>query len=273
MMERGFASKPIGVFDSGIGGLTVVRALAKRLPRERIVYFGDTARVPYGPKSMEVVKQYALQDAAFLMTKDVKMIVVACNTVSAVALDEVANHFALPVLGVIQPGARSAVVSTKNKKVGVIGTVGTIASCAYTDAIHNFDSSIEVTAQACPLFVPLVEEGLADHPAAALLAHDYLKPLVNHQIDTLVLGCTHYPLLKHTIEKVVGPGVTLIDSAEATAGEVERLLTEKGLLSPDSGSLRHEFFVSDLPRRFREIGERFFGEPLHSVTKVDGFPV
>jgi glutamate racemase len=267
------ANKPIGVFDSGIGGLTVVRALAKRLPRERIIYFGDTARVPYGPKSTEVVKQYAIQDAAFLMTKDVKMIVVACNTVSAVALDEVKRRFTLPVLGVIQPGARAAVASTKSKKVGVIGTVGTIASCAYTDAIRNLASSIEVTAQACPLFVPLAEEGLADHPAAELLARDYLRPLISQHIDTLVLGCTHYPLLKHTIEKVVGVGITLIDSAEAAAVDVQRLLTQKGLLSPDSQSPRHEFYVSDLPHRFRELGERFFGEPLYSITKVDGFPV
>lgn len=272
-METDIAKKPIGVFDSGIGGLTVVRSLAKRLPRERIIYFGDTARVPYGPKSTEVVKQYAVQDAAFLMTKDVKMIVVACNTVSAVAIDEVKKRFALPVLGVIQPGARAAVASTKNRKVGVIGTVGTIASRAYTDAIHNLDSSIEVTAQACPLFVPLAEEGLADHPAAELLARDYLKPLIDQHIDTLVLGCTHYPILKHTIEKVVGLGIRLIDSAEATAADVERLLTEKGLLSSDGRSPLHEFFVSDFPHRFREIGERFFGEPLHSVTKVEGFPV
>jgi glutamate racemase len=272
-METDNANKPIGVFDSGIGGLTVVRALAKRLPRERLIYFGDTARVPYGPKSAEVVKQYALQDAAFLMTKDVKMIVVACNTVSAVALDEVKKRFSLPILGVIQPGASAAVTSTKNRKVGVIGTVGTIASCAYTDAIHNLDSSIEVTAQACPLFVPLAEEGLLDHPATVLLARDYLTPLINQRIDTLVLGCTHYPILKGTIEKVVGPGIRLIDSAEAIAADVERLLTEKRLLSTDGGSPRHEFFVSDLPHRFREIGERFFGEPLHSVTKVDGFPV
>jgi glutamate racemase len=272
-MGTDLANKPIGIFDSGIGGLTVVRALAKRLPRERIIYFGDTARVPYGPKSTEVVKQYAVQDAAFLMTKDVKMIVVACNTVSAVAIDEVKKRFALPVLGVIQPGASAAVASTKNRKVGVIGTVGTIASCAYSDAIHNLDSSIEVTAQACPLFVPLAEEGLANHPAAELLATEYLKPLMNHHIDTLVLGCTHYPLLRHTIEKVVGLDITLVDSAEATAADVERLLTEKGLLSPDGRSPRHEFFVSDLPHRFRELGERFFGEPLHSITKVEGFPV
>jgi glutamate racemase len=272
-MGTDLADRPIGVFDSGIGGLTVVRALAKRLPRERIIYFGDTARVPYGPKSTEVVKQYAVQDAAFLMTKDVKMIVVACNTVSAVAIDEVKKRFALPVLGVIWPGASAAVASTKNRKVGVIGTVGTIASCAYTDAIHNLDPSIEVSAQACPLFVPIAEEGLADHPATKLLAYDYLKPLIHQQIDTLVLGCTHYPLLKHTIEKVVGRAITLIDSAEATAVDVQRLLTEKGLLSPNGPSPRHDFFVSDLPHRFREIGERFFGEPLHSVTKVEGFPV
>ena len=272
-MGTDIANKPIGIFDSGIGGLTVVRALARRLPRERLIYFGDTARVPYGPKSAEVVKQYALQDAAFLMTKDVKMIVVACNTVSAVALDEVKKRFTLPILGVIRPGASAAVTSTKNRKVGVIGTVGTIASRAYTDAIHNLDSSIEVTAQACPLFVPLAEEGLADHPAAELLARDYLKPLIDQHIDTLVLGCTHYPILKPTIENVVGLGIRLIDSAEATAADVERLLTEQRLLSTDGGSPRHEFFVSDLPHRFREIGERFFGEPLHSVTKVEGFPV
>jgi glutamate racemase len=266
-------AKPIGVFDSGIGGLTVVRALAKKLPRERIVYFGDTARVPYGPKSTEVVKQYAVQDAAFLMTKDVKMIVVACNTVSAVAIDEVKSRFSIPVLGVIEPGARAAVRATKNKKVGVIGTLGTIASCAYTNAIHHLDPSIEVAAQACPMFVSLAEEGFSDHAATELIAEEYLKPLVDQHIDTLVLGCTHYPLLKRTIQKVVGSRIKLIDSAESTASDVEELLIERKLLTSGNGFPRHEFYVSDLPHRFRELGERFFGEPLHSITKVDGFPV
>ena len=272
-MGTGIASKPIGVFDSGIGGLTVVRALADRLPRERIIYFGDTARVPYGPKSTDVVRQYAIQDAAFLATKDVKMIVVACNTVSAVAIEEVKKRYAFRVLGVIKPGARAAVAATKNKKIGVIGTVGTIASRAYSNAIRDLDSSIKVISQACPLFVPLAEEGLANHPATKLLANEYLRPLIDQRIDTLVLGCTHYPLLKRTIKKVVGPEIRLIDSAEATALEVEQTLAKKRLLSTDDGVPRHEFYVSDLPHRFRELSERFFGEPLKPVTKVDGFPV
>ncbi len=264
---------PIGVFDSGIGGLTVVRALTERLPHEWIIYFGDTARVPYGPKSPDVVRQYAIQDAAFLTSKSVKLIVVACNTVSAVALDEVEKRNPMPVLGVISPGAQAAVVATKNKRIGVIGTVGTIVSQAYTRAIHSLDSLIEVISRPCPLFVPLAEEGLANHPATEMLTNEYLKPLLAQEIDTLVLGCTHYPLLKHTIEKVVGPQITLIDSAEATALEVEKLLAREGLLTRNNGTPRHEFFVSDLPHRFRELGERFFGEPLESVTKVEGFPV
>ncbi len=272
-MSKFDADSALGVFDSGIGGLTVFRALAQRLPQERIVYFGDTARVPYGSKSTDVIRQYASQDAAFLIAKHVKMIVVACNTVSAVALEEVKRGNPIPVLGVINPGAQVAVTASKKKKIGVIGTVGTIASDAYTRAIHSLDPSIEVIPQACPLFVPLAEEGLADHPATELLANEYLKPMIEHGIDTLVLGCTHYPLLKHTIEKVVGPEITLIDSAEATAVEVEKLLSRENLITSSNGVPRHEFYVSDLPHRFRELGERFFGEPLELVTKIDGFPV
>ena len=263
--------RPIGVFDSGIGGLTVVRALMNHLPHENLIYFGDTARVPYGPKSAQVVREYAVQDTEVLLQHDVKMIVVACNTVSAVALDVVQKRAKVPVLGVIIPGAEAAARATTKKRVGVVGTVGTILSKAYTHALRQANPSIEVFSQSCPLFVPLVEEGWISHPATELIAREYLFPLTLDKIDTLILGCTHYPLLKEVIDSVLHKNVMLIDSGESTALAAARLLQESNLLNPSLMKSRIQFFVSDIPNKFSEVGERFLGQKLGTVQRVSGF--
>lgn len=260
--------KPIGVFDSGIGGLTVVRALMKRLPNENIIYFGDTARVPYGPKSAQVVREYTAQDTDFLLSKNVKMIVIACNTVSSVAIDVVQNRAKIPVVGVILPGSESAVQSSKKKRIGVIGTLTTVLSNAYTNAIRQIDSSVEVFTQACPLFVPLAEEGWTNHHATELIAKEYLFPLKLHKIDTLILGCTHYPILEDVIRKAVGETVQLIDSGKCTAAAVDQILDEAGLRNPSKLKANVQFFVSDLPHKFLEIGELFLGQKMGVVKKV-----
>ena len=264
-------SRPIGVFDSGIGGLTVVRSLLDRLPHENIVYFGDTARVPYGPKSTQVVREYAAQDTDFLLSKNVKMIVVACNTVSAVALGTVQKNARVPVVDVIYPGARSAATATRNKRVGVVGTAGTISSRAYVHAIRQLDSGIHVVGIPCPLFVPIVEEGWSDHRVAEIVAREYLFPLKAEQIDTLILGCTHYPILKQVILKAVDGKVTLIDSGEAVAGEVERVLKGHDLSNPSPHLSKVDFFVSDIPDRFSEVGERFLGRKLGKIRRAEPF--
>jgi glutamate racemase len=271
MTSKTQQAKPIGVFDSGIGGLTVVQALMKRLPHENIVYFGDTARVPYGPKSPQVVREYSAQDTDFLVSHHVKMIVVACNTVSSVALDVVQKHARVPVVGVILPGARAAVGVTKKKSIGVIGTVGTIMSKAYTNAIRQLDASITVVGQACPLFVPFAEEGWIDHKATELVAREYLFPLKLQKIDTLVLGCTHYPILKDVIGKVFDGCVELIDSGEAAASEVAELLDSTDLRNESTEKANIRFFVSDIPHKFAEVGERFLGQKLGRVRIAEGF--
>ena len=263
--------QPIGVFDSGIGGMTVVRALTHHLPHENIIYFGDTARVPYGPKSPQVVREYALQDTDVLLKYDVKLIVIACNTVSAVALDVVQKRAKVPVVGVILPGAAAGVQATKNKRIGVIGTVGTIFSNAYTNAIRQLDSSIKVFSKACPLFVPLAEEGWIDHKATELIAKEYLFPLTLEKIDTLVLGCTHYPILRDVIDKVLHHNVTLIDSGEATSLVVKKMLTDLKLNNTSPLKPNLQFFVSDVPHKFAEIGERFLEKKLGKVHRVEGF--
>jgi len=262
------SDKPIGVFDSGIGGLTVVHALLKQLPHENIVYFGDTARVPYGPKSPQVVREYAKDDTEFLLSKNVKMIVIACNTVSAVALDVVQKLANIPVVGVIIPGAKAAASSSKKKRIGVIGTVGTISSNAYANAIRQLDETIHVFSQACPLFVPLVEEGWIDHKATEMIAKEYLFPLSVEKIDTLVLGCTHYPLLKNVISGALKGTVTLIDSGEAAATEVMAVLDKLHLKNSSREKPNLQFFVSDLPAKFTQIGERFLGSKMGVVKKV-----
>ena len=261
-------SSPIGVFDSGIGGLTVVAEIMRQLPNEEIVYFGDTARLPYGPKSNETVTQFAVQDAEFLLEHGVKNVVVACNTASSIAIEALSSRYEVPVIGVIEPGALAAVSSTLTGKVGVIGTEGTIASGAYRRAITRLDRDIEVIETSCPLFVPLAEEGWTDREVTLVIAHEYLTPLRDAAIDVLVLGCTHYPILKATIAKVFGPSVKLIDSAEETAKEVGERLEDLDLNRLGGDPPKHKFFVSDVPHRFREQAERFLGAPLPDVSVV-----
>jgi glutamate racemase len=263
------SSAPIGVFDSGIGGLTVVRELMRQLPDEDIIYFGDTARVPYGPKSPETVNRYAHEITAYLQEQGVKNVVVACNTATAHAVESLREHFDLPITGVIEPGARAAVRASDAHSIGVLGTQGTISSGAYERAIHALDADAHVVARACPLFVPFVEEGWLDHPAIELVAHDYLSTLRDTDIDTVVLGCTHYPLIKPVIARAVGPDMRLIDSAEETAGEVARLLTDRGLRHPARNDARRlRFIASDVPEQFRNVGKRFLGSAIDHVETV-----
>src|SRR3990172_668721 len=224
---------PIGVFDSGVGGLTVARALMQRLPNERIFYFGDTARVPYGIKSEETIAHFALQIAQFLLEKQVKLLIIACNTMAAVAARAIADLAPVPVLDVIEAGARAAAAATRNKSVGGIGTLATVTSGAYDRAIHRHDPAIRIVSQACPLLVPLVEEGWLDHPVTRLAAQEYLAPVLAQSVDTLVLGRTHYPLLKPLLQQVAGAGVRLVDSAETVAARAEAPLRERGLAPTD----------------------------------------
>jgi len=264
---------PLGVFDSGIGGLTVARALFERLPRESVIYFGDTARVPYGPKSPDTVRRYSSEILAYLLGRGVKAVVVACNTSTAHALPHLQATSPVPVVGVIEPGARAAIAATRTGKVGVIGTAGTVASGAYERAIRALRPTAEVHSQPCPLFVPLVEEGWFDHPATALVAREYLAPLSQAGVDVLVLGCTHYPLLKPLLERVMGTGVTLIDSAAETAQVVARELSARGLDAPphqaaNSSPREHVFVVSDDEAHFRRVGARFLGKKLQKVEVV-----
>jgi len=261
-------SKSLGVFDSGIGGLTVVSQIMKVLPKENIIYFGDTARVPYGAKSEKVIIDYAFQIANFLISKDIKMLVVACNTVTAVALELLKSKFDIPVIGVIEPGAKAAVNSTKIKKVGVIGTITTVKSNAYSKHIKKIDPSISVISKACPLFVPLVEEGWINHKVTKMVAIEYLMPLLKSDIDSLVLGCTHYPVIKKVIQAVTDNKIKIIDSAESTAVEIKNILKEKKILNSLNQSPNHQFYVSDLPHKFDEIGTRFLGRKLENVRRV-----
>lgn len=261
--------KSIGIFDSGVGGLTVLREIMQTLPQEDTVYFGDTARVPYGTKSPETVTRYATEISSFLFKRDIKLLVVACNTVSAVALPTLKRHLSVPVVGVIEPGARRAVQVTKSGKIGVIGTAGTIRSSAYTRAIKRLKPDAEVLTRACPLFVPLVEEGWTDNQVARLTAETYLHELKEANVDTIVLGCTHYPLLKNLIADVMGNTVTLVDSAEETARTVATILAEKKLLRPLSEKGNHSYYVSDIPAGFVRIGNRFLGGKLGDVFQVN----
>ena len=258
---------PLGVFDSGIGGLTVARALFERLPRESVIYFGDTARVPYGPKSPDTVRRYSGEILNFLLGRGVKAVVVACNTSTAHALPYLKERSSVPVVGVIEPGARAAVAATTTGTIGVIGTAGTVASGAYERAIKALRPDAKVHSQACPLFVPLVEEGWFEHPAAELIAREYLEPLKRARIDVLVLGCTHYPLLKPLLSRVMGPEVRLVDSAEETAKTVSQELEGLGLLA-NGGSHEHRFVVSDDEPHFRKVGALFLGEKLKQVEVV-----
>jgi glutamate racemase len=262
---------PIGIFDSGVGGLTVLREVRERLPREDVIYLGDTARVPYGTKSQATVERYASEDAAFLDRKGVKLIVVACNTASALAGRHLHQEFGLPLLSVIGPGARAAAEATRAGRIGVIATEATVESGAYEQRIREAcgGRQVEVFSRACPLFVPLAEEGETDSQLARLAAEQYLAPLRGQGIDTLVLGCTHYPLLKRVIVETMGDGVRLVDSAEETAKEVARLLEQNELLNDRVGRGESRFYVTDAARRFHRIAERFLGEPLGHLEAVE----
>jgi glutamate racemase len=255
---------PIGVFDSGIGGLTVLRSLLSELPTESFVYFGDTARVPYGNKSAETVLKFSRENVSFLMNEGVKFVVVACNTASAEAVPILQDEFSVPIVGVIEPGVRAAVKISETHQIGVIGTPGTIRSEAYQDGIRKLNPQANVTARACPLFVPLVEEGWIDTPITEMIAETYLKDYRTKGIDALVLGCTHYPLLHGVIGRVLGPDVALVDSAVETAHEVRTRLEADGFLS-DTGEGELSIYLSDIAPNFREVGERILGRPIADV--------
>ncbi len=259
---------PIGIFDSGLGGLTVVHAIVERLPGENTIYFGDTARVPYGPKSPETVRRYSLEIARWLLGQQVKAIVVACNTSTAHALDVLTAESPVPVFGVIEPGAAAAVTVAPFHPIGVIGTTGTIRSGAYQTAIKALLPDAEIIAKACPLLVPLVEEGWFNHPATRTVAEEYLSPVRAKNIMTLVLGCTHYPLIKPLVQEVIGERVTLIDSAEETAKAVAGAIQSGQLEGRGGKGATHRFVVSDDPERFRRVGTGFLGERINDVEVV-----
>jgi len=261
------AKEPIGVFDSGLGGLTVVKELIHELPNERIVYFGDTARVPYGTKSSDTIIRYSREIVRALLKYKVKMIVVACNTASSLALDVLKKEFDLPLLGVIEPGARKAVAITRNKKVGIIATSSTVKSGKYAGKIVQLDKRISVESQSCPLFVPLVEEGWFDHAVTFTVAKHYLKDIKKSNVDTLILGCTHYPLLKKVLSKVMGPKVQLVDSAREVALQVKELLVRNKLLRTRLGASQHVFIVSDEPKQFQRMASRFLGGGVKNVRR------
>lgn len=259
---------PIGVFDSGLGGLTVVKALMQRLPQEDIVYFGDTARVPYGTKSRESIIRFSKENARVLLKYHVKMIVVACNSSSSHALETLKKRFPLPVLGVIEPGVKKAVSMTRKKRIGIIATPATINSGSYLKKIIQLNPSLKVVSQACPLFVPLVEEGWYEREITFRVAKEYLGKIKRFGVDTLILGCTHYPLLKKILRRVVGPGVDLIDSAQEIALEVKKLLQEKKMLRTNNGKPKYRFLVSDAPGHFQKLAKRFLDYNIKKVDRV-----
>ena len=262
------SQQPIGIFDSGVGGLTVVKALTAALPRERIVYFGDTARVPYGIKSGNTIRRYALENVRFLERFDPKMIVVACNTASAAAMDYIADKVEVPVVGVIEPGAVAAVQASRTGVIGIVATETTIASRAYERAVTALAPKARIVQKACPLFVPMVEEGRVEGQIVRLVAREYLGGLCELGVDTLVLGCTHYPALKEVIRSVVGAEVKIVDSAQETARTVRAILDERDIAA-EAGAGGTQFYASDNPERFRRLATLFLGATPVSVTLVE----
>jgi glutamate racemase len=254
----------IGMFDSGIGGLTVLKEVKKLLPHEHILYLGDTARVPYGNKSPRTITKYALESAIFLLTKGIKILVIACNTSSALALNILKKKLPIPVLGVIGPGAKEAVNHSHNKRIGIIGTKATVRSMAYVKAMKRLDPGIEVLSKACPLFVPIAEEGLEDDKIAYLVAEKYLEEFKGSSIDTLVMGCTHYPILEGVIKAVMGHNVAIVNTGRETAKEVKNALEQKKIIN-DAGKGGSEYFVTDSPESFQEVGSRFLGEDITNI--------
>lgn len=271
-MDKPDRNAPVGVFDSGVGGLTVAREIMRQIPEERIVYFGDTARVPYGSKSKDTIVRYSRQIIRFLRTQGVKAIVIACNTASAYALETVAAESDIPIIGVINAGARTAVRATRNGKIGVIGTEGTIGSGIYTEVMRQLRSDIEVVGKPCPLFVPLVEEGLLHDSVTDEIASRYLSVLKGEYIDTLVLGCTHYPLLRSTLGRLMGDDVTLVNPAYETAIELKALLQEQGLsrdAAPVDDGDKYRFFVSDLAEKFTDFATSILPGEVRETCKID----
>lgn len=260
-------SRPIGIFDSGLGGLTAARELFRTLPSESLVYFGDTARLPYGSKSKDTVTRFSLEIAAFLVRQNIKCLLVACNTASSHALDELTQRLSIPVVGVIDPAIRTAVRVSPHGRIGVIGTLGTVGSGAYQRALQQIAPGTLVIARACPLFVPLIEEGWLDHPVTRLVAEEYLAELENGGLESLILGCTHYPLIAPLLADLMGPTVRLIDSGAEAARAVAALLEERGQLA--EGSPSHRFYISDEPRNFTRIAQSFLGRELPPTTVVD----
>lgn len=263
---------PVGVFDSGVGGLTVAREIMRQIPNERIIYFGDTARVPYGSKSKETITRYSRQIVNFLLEQQVKAIVVACNTASAYALDEIEREIDIPMLGVVKPGAKIAAEATKNGKIGVIGTEGTIGSHVYSTYINEINPKVTVLGKACPLFTPLVEEGLWQDPVTDEIATRYLSELIDCDIDTLILGCTHYPLIRSTVGRIMGDKVTLVNPAYETARKLKELLTAEGLLNekkPELGNNRYRFYVSDMADKFQTFANSILKYGILSAKTIN----
>ncbi len=260
-------NRPIGVFDSGLGGLTVVKELFRQLPKESVVYFGDTARVPYGTKSPEAIIRFSQENVTILKQYQVKMIVIACNTSSSFALPALRQQFDLPVVGVIGPGAKKAVQVTRNGRIGVIATAATINSGQYAKTIKKLQPSIKVFGQKCPLFVPLIEEGWTGKEVSRQIAQEYLRPFKKARIDTLILGCTHYPLLKPVLRQVMGEGVMLVDSAQSVVEEVKELLQNTNCARQSQSPPARRFLVSDEPRHFHRLAKRFLGFPMKNVKR------
>ncbi|MDR0879564.1 MAG: glutamate racemase [Clostridioides sp.] len=263
------SNKPIGVFDSGLGGLTVLKEITRILPNENIVYFGDTARVPYGPRSKETVIEYTFQAINFMLEKGVKAIVIACNTATARSLTEAQVNYDIPIIGVVEAGARTAAYTTKNNIVGVIGTEGTIRSKAYEKEIGKINKDIRIVDKACPLFVPIAEEGWANTDVARLTAKEYLRELKAEGIDCLVLGCTHYPILKKTIGEEVGMEIILVNPAKETAMDLKEILVDQDMLNDGQSQPEYEYFVSDIPEKFSAIANEFLKKDIDGAQKID----
>ncbi|KAF3362642.1 Glutamate racemase [Chlamydiales bacterium STE3] len=266
-------TQAIGVFDSGLGGLTVMQQIARVLPNEKIIYLGDTARLPYGEKSPETIIRYTIENAIFLMEQNIKVFVIACNTATAFALSKIQNIFNIPVIGVVTPGAEQALKVTKNHHIGVIGTKGTIRSKAYERKIQELNPQAKVVSIACPLFVPLVEEGFHHHQVAQMLIEEYLAPLKAHPIDTLLLGCTHYPILQEQIQDFLGPEIAIVDSASTCAERVKQTLQECQLETPLNCPQPGQFFVTDNPEKFQLLGQKFFQDGMEKVSIAFPFKV
>lgn len=262
-------NNPIGIFDSGIGGLTVVKEIFEYLPNESICYFGDTARVPYGEKSDRAIKKFTYNNINFLLSHKVKIIVIACNTATAVALNDAQKKFKIPIIGVIESGIKGALKKTKNKRIGIIGTYRTISTNSYKKVINNINKTIKVYQKSCPLFVPLVEEGFLNKKATYLIVSEYLNFFKKKKVDTLILGCTHYPLLQKVIQKVMTKKVVLINSAKEVAKQVYEILAQKNLLKQNNKKVVHNFFVSDYSEKFESISKYFLGKKIENIQEVD----